>query len=238
MTGYRDHEHAERRTRPGLFGRLSFGHSLMIMAGLLAALVNFALLRSLDDTFLVAVADRDLVRGTTATADAFRFVEVRVGADVLSTLVEERDVAALDGRIVSRSVYRGDLLALSDFAEAAAPMEGRAMSVPVDRVHAAGGMISTADVVDVVAVVDGVAEYIVLAAPVLDVAPDGASGLGAGGQFYVTLAVDGLTALKIAGAMDAGSIEVIRSTGAVSPGQLVYPAATAVADGGESGAGG
>ncbi len=157
---------------------------------------------------------------------------------MLSTLVEENDVATLEGSIVARSVYQGDLLSLSDFAEAAAPMEGRAMSVPVDRVHAAGGMISTADVVDIVAVVDGVAEYIVLAAPVLDVAPDSASGIGAGGQFYVTLAVDGLTALKIAGAMDAGSIEVIRSTGAVSPDQLIYPAATAVADGGDSGAGG
>ena len=204
-------------------GRVSSGHLIAITAGLLAILVNFALLRSRDDVFLVAAADRDLVRGTTATADAFRLVEVQVGSDVLATLVAADDLEDVEGRIVARPVAHGELVFVSDFAQPAAPMGQRAMSIPVDRVHAAGGAITDADVVDVVAVIDGVAEYIVLAAPVLDVAPSSASGLGSSGQFFVTLAVDSTTALRIAHAMDGGTIEIIRSTGASEPAQLVYP---------------
>ena len=97
------------------------------------------------------------------------------------------------------------------------------MSIPVERVHAAGGMISDADVVDVIVVTDGVAEYVVVAAPVLDVASPSSSGIGSSGQYYVTVAVDSLTALRIAGAIDGGSIEIIRSTGANEPTQLVFP---------------
>jgi Flp pilus assembly protein CpaB len=195
----------------------------VIVAGLLAVLVNFALLRSREESFLVAVADRDLVSGTTATDEAFRLVEVRVGPDVLDTLVVAEELADLTGRIVARSVAEGELITDTDFVVAAAPLEQRAMSIPVDPVHAAGGVISGADVVDVVAVRDGVAEYIVVAAPVLDVAPSSTSGLGSSGQFYVTLAVDSVTALRLAAALDVGSIEVIRSTGAVEPTQSVFP---------------
>ncbi|MDH5372081.1 MAG: RcpC/CpaB family pilus assembly protein [Acidimicrobiia bacterium] len=223
-------------------GRASSGHLVAVTAGLLAILVNFALLRSRDDVFLVAAADRDLGRGTTATADAFRLVEVQVGSDVLATLVAVDELEEVEGRIVARSISEGELVAISDFAQAAAPMGHRAMSIPVDRVHAAGGAISDADVVDVIAVVDGVAAYVVLAAPVLDVAPSSASGLGSSGQFFVTLAVESATALRIAHAMDGGTIEIIRSTGASEPTQLVYPefedtSAEAPAEGGP-GAGG
>ena len=197
----------------------------MLVAGLLAVLANFALLRSRDEAFLVAVADRDLGRGTTATADAFRLAEVQVGSDVLATLVGANDLDDLDGRIAARSVTEGELISVSDFVVAAAASEKRAMSIPVERVHAAGGMISDADVVDVIVVTDGVAEYVVVAAPVLDVASPSSSGIGSSGQYYVTVAVDSLTALRIAGAIDGGSIEIIRSTGANEPTQLIFPRA-------------
>lgn len=214
----------ERSThRTSLVGRLSAGHFIMLLAGLLAVLANFAVLRSRDESFLVAVADRDLRRGTVATADAFRMVEVQVGSDVLVTLVEAGSLADLDGRIAARSVAEGELILVSDFVAAAAPSEKRAMSIPVERVHAAGGMITDADVVDVVAVVDGIAEYIVVAAPVLDVAAPSTTGIGSSGQFYVTVAVDATTALRIAGALDGGSIEIVRSTGASEPIELILP---------------
>ena len=88
----------------------------MLTAGLLAVLANFALLRSRDEAFLVAVADRDLGRGTTATADAFRLAEVQVGSDVLATLVGANGLDDLDGRIAARSVTEGELISVSDFA--------------------------------------------------------------------------------------------------------------------------
>ena len=211
------------RTRPSLTGRLSMGHVIMVTAGLLAVLANFALLRARDETSLVAVAVTDLTRGTKVSADAFRMAEVLVDPDVLSTLVPAEYLLNLEDRIVARAVSQGELVSVSDFVEAAAPSEQRAMSIPVDRVHAAGGMIGDYDVVDVIGVADGVAEYIVLAAPVLDVAPSSGTGLGSSGQYYVTIAVDSLTALRIASALDGGSIEIIRSTGAGEPTQMVFP---------------
>lgn len=214
-------EGSTRRT--SLLGRLSAGHFIMLLAGLLAVLANFAVLRARDESFLVAVADRDLGRGTVATADAFRVVEVQVDSDLLVTLVEAENLAELGGRIAARSIADGELILASDFVAAAAPSERRAMSIPVARVHAAGGMITDADVVDVVAVVDGIAEYIVVAAPVLDVAAPSTTGIGSSGEFYVTVAVDATTALRIAGAMDRGSIEIVRSTGASRPIEMIFP---------------
>lgn len=211
------------RIRPLLTGRLSMGHVIMVTAGLLAVLVNFALLRARDETSLVAVAATDLVRGTKVSADAFRMAEVQVDPDVLSTLVPAEYLLDLEDRIVARAVAEGELVSVSDFVEPAAPSEQRAMSIPVDRVHATGGMINDKDVVDVIGVAEGVAEYIVLGAPVLDVAPSSGAGLGSSGQYYVTIAVDSLTALRIASALDGGSIEIIRSTGAGEPTQMVFP---------------
>jgi Flp pilus assembly protein CpaB len=195
----------------------------MLTAGLLAVLANFALLRSRDEMVQVAAADRDIGRGSIATSDVFHLVEIQGDTEVLSSLVPADGVDALDGLIAARSITAGELISTSDFVSAAAPSEKRAMSIPVDRVHAAGGMISDADVVDVIVVADGVAEYIVIAAPVLDVASSSSSGIGASGQYYVTIAVESLTALRIAGAIDGGSIEIVRSTGATQPTQMVFP---------------
>lgn len=216
-------ERPPRRSGTALIGRISAGHWIMLTAGLLAVLANFALLRSRDEMVQVAAADRDLGRGSAATADAFHLVEIQGDADVLSTLVPAEGVAALDGLIAARSISAGELISTSDFVSAAAPSEQRAMSIPVDRVHATGGMISDSDVVDVIVVTDGLAEYIVIAAPVLDVASSSSSGIGASGQYYVTVAVDSLTALRIAAAIDGGSIEIVRSTGATEPTQMVFP---------------
>ena len=144
----------------------------------------------------VAAADRDLDRGSAATADAFHLVEIQGDTDVLSTLVPAEGVAALDGLIAARSISAGELISTSDFVSAAAPSEQRAMSIPVDRVHATGGMISDSS---------------------------SSSGIGASGQYYVTVAVDSLTALRIAAAIDGGSIEIVRSTGATEPTQMVFP---------------
>ena len=49
--------------------RLSMGHGLMLAAGLLAALLNLALLRGGGETVLVAVAAGDIQPGERLTAD-------------------------------------------------------------------------------------------------------------------------------------------------------------------------
>ena len=229
-----DQSRPQRKGRRPFAGRLSVGHIIVLVAGLLALLANFAVLRARDDTYRVAVAERDLAAGTVLDEGAFRLVNVSVDPEILVTLISEEGMPALDGRIVTRSIVAGDLVARSDLTSAAAPMEKRAMSIPIDRVHAVGGEISTSDVVDVIAVSDGVAEFILLAAPVLDVADSSSAGLGSSGKYFVTLAVDSHSALRIASAMDLGTIEIVRATGATEPTDLVFPK---LADGGDVDAG-
>ena len=218
-----DQSRPSRSSSRRLGGRLSAGHLIVLLAGLLALLANFALLRARDDNSRVAVADRDLAAGTVVDVGAFRLVDVSVDPEILKTLITNEAIPALEGRIVTRSIAAGDLVARSDITKAAAPLEKRAMSIPIDRVHAAGGEISTSDVVDVIAVSEGVAEYILLGAPVLDVADSSSAGLGASGRFFVTLAVDSDSALRLAAAMDLGTIEIVRTTGAIHPTNLIYP---------------
>ena len=89
------------------------------------------------------------------------------------------------------------------------------MSLPIPAEHAVGGRLVAGDRVDVIAVRDGRATYLVTAAPVLAV-PDGdaRAGLGALRAFAVTLAVDDAEALRLAAALRTDDLEVIRSTGA------------------------
>ena len=54
------------------------------------------------------------------------------------------------------------------------------------------------------------------------------------GKYFVTLAVDSHSALRIASAMDLGTIEIVRATGATEPTDLVFPK---LADGGDVDAG-
>lgn len=88
------------------------------------------------------------------------------------------------------------------------------MSLPIPIEHAAGGLLSPGDLVDVIAVSDGVAEYVAQGLPVSSVADQAGGALGAGAPYHVVVAVDDEQALMLAAAMAGGSIEVIESTGA------------------------
>lgn len=88
------------------------------------------------------------------------------------------------------------------------------MSVPIEPDHAVAGALRQGDRVDVIEVRDGIATYLVTDAEVLAV-PGGEQrgGLGTLSRFSVTLAVDDVTALRLASALRSGSLDVVRSTG-------------------------
>jgi Flp pilus assembly protein CpaB len=88
--------------------------------------------------------------------------------------------------------------------------------VAVDTAQAAGGLIQPADVVDVIATVDGRTFYAAAGLDVVQVTREG-SGLGVGDELIIVLAVDDRTALDLASAQAAGSIVVVRATGAAPP---------------------
>jgi Flp pilus assembly protein CpaB len=89
----------------------------------------------------------------------------------------------------------------------------RSMSIPVSRDHAAGGLLEVGDVVDVISMGAVGPEFVVSFVEVVSVAGD-AGGIGGVGGYFVVVAVDAAQALRLAGAIDAGSLEVIRASGA------------------------
>ena len=132
--------------------------------------------------------------------------------------------AAGPGRVATRAVTAGAPLAPADLAARAAPDGLRAMAVPVATAHAVGGRLGPGDRVDVV---DTTATFVARGAEVLAVGPGSGGGFGdAGGERFVTVAVDAETALRLAHAAADGKVDVVRSTGAPPPGRDRYDAAT------------
>lgn len=203
--------------RRPLRSRWSFGHLVMVVSALLAALLNLVLLRAGDTTVQVAVAAVDLPAGVPVTADRLRFAAAGGDEGVVDALVRREDVAAVVGSVPRAEVPAGVPLRRSDLQPAAAPDGRRAMSIPVEPAHAAGGALTTGDRVDVITVAGGEARYVLTAAEVLAVA-SGGGGLSGLSGFSLTVAVDAEQALAVAEALQAGGIEVVRATGADTSG--------------------
>lgn len=195
-----------------MWRRLSAGHLLMGLAGALALLANLAVLRSLDQGMPVVVAARQLPAGHVLTAGDLTTRSVDGDSELLAALVPGDRLEELVGQVLTHQVAAGDPLRGSDVLPAAASGL-RAMSIPVEPAHAAGGALSVGDRVDVIAVADGVARYVLDHAEVLQVAPTQSAGLGGSAGFYVVVAVDGDEALQLAVAIREQALEVVKSTG-------------------------
>lgn len=200
--------------KPGRFRRPSLSHALIALAVVLAFTFNFLALQDRDRTVLVAVANTPLDAGMTVDPGDVRFVTIDAGFEGLASLVEEDAWTSVSGWVLTRSVPQGGVIALDALTR---PLGGdglRSMSVPVAREHAAGGMLEIGDVVDVISVGAGGAAYVVTGVELVGVAAE-SGGIGSVGGYFVVLAVDGTQALDLASAIDSGSLEVIRSSGAL-----------------------
>jgi Flp pilus assembly protein CpaB len=200
--------------RRPLRSRVSTGHLVMIVAGLVAVVTNYALLRA-DDGAAVALARGELPAGEPVSVDAFRLVTVDLDDGVLATLVRPDDLASLEGAVPRVTIPAGALVRHADLRTGSSLDGRRAMSFPVEPAHAAGGVLDVGDRVDVIGIRDGVARYLVAGAEVLNV-PSAGAGAGLGGlqTFSVTIAVDDAEALQVALAVREGAVAVVRSTGA------------------------
>lgn len=202
--------------RRGMMSRLSTGHVIMLLAGLLAALLNFTLLQQRDQVFQVVVASRALLPGQTVALDDFTYAEIRASEELLDTLVLSDSVGTLDGQVALRSIAAGNPISMEDFSPVAAPLEQRAMSVPVDSDKAVNGSLTINDIVDIILVDDGRASYVALGIEVLAV-PAPPEGFANTASYAVTISVDDETALRVASAIDIGDLHLVRSTGSQQP---------------------
>ncbi len=180
---------------------------------ILAFGLNYLALQNRDAQVLVAVAVAPISEGSTLTADVVKFVPLASGFGALEALLLEDELDAMEGRIFARSIPAGGLVDDSALVEPGAEDGHRAMSIPVAIEHAAGARLVVGDRVDVITVADGVARFVATDLAVIEHADTETSGLSTG-AYHVTVAVDNDEALALAEAIAAGSLEIIRSTGA------------------------
>lgn len=196
--------------------RLSASHYLIAAVVVLAFVLNLVALQDRNATTLVAVADGPVSAGSTFLGDSVRLVPVASDFEGLSSMITESGLIDIDGWVVQRSIPDGGVLDRSMFAAPGAPFGLRSMSVPVPVEHAAGGTLSSGDRVDVISVIDGVAHFVAVDVEVVGVAEGSGGSIGALGSYHLVLAVNASQALRLAEAIDAGSVEVVRSTGAAA----------------------
>ncbi|NIA24459.1 MAG: Flp pilus assembly protein CpaB [Gammaproteobacteria bacterium] len=209
------------RARLGPLGRFSTGHWVMLVAGLVAVVLNFAYLRSQQNTIDVAVAAEDIPAGARLVTEMVRFTPVHAQNDVEDRMVGTGELDGLIGMVVARSIPSGTLLSRRDFVMLSSTV--RAMSIPVDPEHAVGGALRPGDRVDVLQSADGIARYVLVGAEVLMVSDGSGGALGGAGRYAVTVALDAESALEVAAALSEGTLDLVRSTGAAPPSVLVYP---------------
>ncbi|MGH9016099.1 MAG: RcpC/CpaB family pilus assembly protein [Acidimicrobiia bacterium] len=202
--------------RRGLLTRLSGGHLVMIVAGLVGMVLTLALLRNADERVKVAVAATDLRTGSVVGESSVRYERVRMDGDLLETVLRPADVAELERSIATGPIRAGELIARSDLRPVAARSGLRAVSIPIAPSRAVNGELAAGDRVDVVLAAEHEVAIIVAGAEVLDVGePDRGGAFGrVGDEFTVTLAVDAQEAQLLAAAITDGDILIARSTGA------------------------
>jgi Flp pilus assembly protein CpaB len=210
----------------------------MAIAGLAAFALNVNLLRSQQAVTMVAVAARPLMVGQEFSADMVRFVEVGSDTDIVSALIDEAEVTALEGRIVTNPIPEGSPLTVDSLTPTATDTSlPRAISIPVAPERAGGGTLRAGEYVDIIAVAGGRARYVVTGVEVVAVPTLEEGRFIATTDYYVMVAVDSDMALRLAEAMEAESIDVVRATGAAPPTRLELPASP-VGRGGQEGGGG
>ncbi len=214
---------ASLRKRPW-WSRMSGAHALAILTAIIAFLLNLVLLRD-PELVEVAVARVDLPVGVELRAEDLRWIEVDRSSGIGDSLITRDEFAALTERVVRTELLSGDVVLRSSVGPAAAPSSLRAFTVGAEISRAGGGALRRGDIVDVISTIDGVASYVAVGAEVLAVPVLGERGLAPTTGYYVVLAVDADTALRLAQALDGGRVDVVRSTGAPVPQRLTIETA-------------
>lgn len=205
-------------TRRPWWTRASGAQLLMVTAGIIAFIANLAVLRSADETVVIAVAAADITAGTRIDPDRhIDYLQIGVDGTGLAPLVTGGEVASLAaGRVVTSSMREGDVFVESDLVPAATGDGLRAMSIPVRLENAVGGDIVAGDRIDVIVVTAGVPRYVVSGIEVLQVPGERRGAFSTSGAFFVTVAVDESQVLELSAA-SSSDVRIAKSTGAVPP---------------------
>lgn len=194
--------------------RLSAAHVLIAIVVILAFVLNLLVLQDRSAKSLVAVANERLAAGTPFDRSSMRLVPVDSDFEGLADLLTEAELETFDGWILSRSIAEGGIIDHSALVEPGAAPGLRSMSIPVPVEHAAGGAVVEGDHIDVISVVEGTAMFVAADLEVVSVSERATGAIGSFSEYHIVVSVTGDQALELAQALDSGSIEVVKSTGA------------------------
>lgn len=197
-----------RRRRP------ASAWALTLLAAVVAMLATYAAVREDGTFYLAAVASRDLPAGATFSPAAVQLTELRVAEEVAATVLLQEHLPRVEGWVLSQPVPAGGLVPRDALRAPSAPSRLRAMSLPIAADHAVAGAVERGDRVDVIEVRDDAAVYVATDLQVLAVDRPTPGPGGAVGGFTLTVAVDEVTALRLARALDSSAVHVVRATGA------------------------
>ena len=202
--------------RRALASRVSTGHVVMLLAGLLGALLTLSLLHASNDATPMLAAARDIAPGTVIDSSVLRTAHVHADTATLATLFAARDVDAVRGHVAIEAIPAGALVTRGAVRAAATGEAPRAMSFPIPRSRAVGGALDAGDRVDVLAVqrTTGRSGYVAADVQVLAFSGRDAGPLQTSDDASVTIAVDSAAAARIASALETGTITLVRATGA------------------------
>lgn len=184
----------------------------MVAAGLIAATANYALLTMDDPAAEVALLAQAAPAGTPVEQLAIEMAPLDLpdpsGAQLLAGPAA---IDALAGQVTVTRLEAGVLLRVSDLRVPSG--EGMsAMSLPIDRARAVGGVLQAGDHVDVIAGEEQ-ASYVVRDVQIIDVVEPG-TGIGAAtADHAVTVSVDADQALRLAQALRIGALDIVRTAG-------------------------
>ena len=221
------------------------GHVLPFVLAIFAVVFVLAALRDRSAQTSVMVASRQIPAGATINAGDTRTIKMRTGdADALSGLLGPAQVAG--GLVAATAIGRGEPIIRTETLSgpaSAAGLGSMSLHIPVDQ--ADGGALAVGDQVDVIAGTPTGATYIAQRLTVLATSTPATTGVLAGtnNDYWITVAVDQPTALRLAAALAASStssgntLEVIRSTGETPTTQQTYtdPNRPTTAAGGNAG---
>lgn len=219
----REPEPAPRKPRRRRRRPLSERLTLNLIVGLVAALLAFALAAALlsdrRDMVTVAVPVERIAAGDVVTADLVAADQLPANTGFADELVTVEDLES-SGLVAVRTLQPGEPLTRSAVGEPGAVVGRRVMSVPLESWQAANGDIEVGDQVDVIEATNDGSRYVLTNAAVVGRSDgQGSGGLVGGaraGDLVILVEVDATQALDLAAAIEAGTIMVVRSTGAAS----------------------
>src|SRR5438105_10728166 len=110
--------------------RLSTGHVVMIVSGLLATLLTYAVLRQAGGQGTAVLVASDAIRpGQTADPSLFSTARVKASGAALKGIVTPGGEATIMGRVAVSDISKGQLISGQQFQPATPPSPGMALVV-------------------------------------------------------------------------------------------------------------